>query len=97
MTGTTKGNAPCPQLWGPSHRHRAEFGAGFELKGNKKKDLGNRSVDNVLLLSIRKASVAGERWSTGESAQPTVHRLVLWTAQLSTAGASNHHTAPPRL
>ncbi len=39
MTGTTKGNAPCPQLWGPSHRHRAQFGAGFELNGDEKMTL----------------------------------------------------------
>jgi hypothetical protein len=57
------------------------------VKRNEKPGFGNWSVGNVLLLSTRKASVAGERWSTGVSAQPTVHRLALWAAQLSTAGA----------
>ena len=64
----------------------------FEFKENQKNGWGNWSVGNVFLLSTRKASAAGERWATGASAKPTVHRPVLWSAQLSTAGASKHPT-----
>src|SRR5450631_1982259 len=67
--------------------HRTLCTALLEIQRNQNRGNGNWSVGNVSSLSIRKASAVGERWATGASAQPTVHRLVLWAAQLSIAGA----------
>src|SRR5450631_1010327 len=67
--------------------HRTLCTALLEIQRNQNRGNGNWSVGNVSSLSTRKASAVGERWATGASAQPTVHRLVLWTAQLSIAGA----------
>lgn len=46
---------------------------------------------------MRKASAVGEWWATGASAQPTVHRLVLWAAQSSIAGGAHHSCYERRL
>ena len=81
---------------GPRSARRGRPHGLNEFEGNQNHGLGNWSVGNVSLLSTRKASAAGERWSTGVSAQPTVHRLDLWSARLSIAGAHSYDRRSPR-
>ena len=85
MSDATTALARAPHV--PSPRHCTRMLGLNEFQGNQNRGNGNWSVGNVSSLSMRKASAVGERWAAGASAQPTVHRPVLWTAQLSTVGA----------